>query len=69
MAILPLPLIYQLMAKRCTLRIGKLPLEGLPMNSMVRITDRYDITLDVYRARKATGKKIKKNKKTILTSQ
>ena len=38
----------QLIAKECTLSTGKFPLGGLPRNSMVRITDRFDMTSAVY---------------------
>ena len=43
----------QLMAKECTLSTGKLPLGGLPGNicSVVRITDRPDMTSAGYHGR------------------
>ena len=43
------------MAKECTLSTGKLPLEGLLKNSVVRITDGPDMTAAVYHGRKATN--------------
>ena len=36
------------MVKECILSTGKLPPEGLPRNSVVRITDRPDMTSAVY---------------------
>ena len=39
------------MAKECTLSTGKLSLGGLPRNSVVRITDRPDMTSAVYHGR------------------
>ena len=44
------------MAKDCTLSTGKLPLGGLPSNSVVRINDHPNMTSAVYRGRKATNK-------------
>ena len=44
MTIFPLPLSQELMAKECTLSTYKMPSEGLPRNSVVRITDCLDIT-------------------------
>ena len=41
------------MVKECTLSTGKLPLGGLPGNSVVRVTDRPDMILAIYRGRKA----------------
>ena len=38
------------------LSTGKLPLGGLPRNSVVRITDHPDMTSAVYRGRKATNR-------------
>ena len=39
---------YQLIAKGCTLRNGKMPLPGLPGNSVDRITDRHQLfTVDI----------------------
>ena len=47
------------MAKECMLSTGKLPLGGLPRNSVVRITGRPDMTTHdlscCYRGRKATN--------------
>ena len=45
------------MVKECTLRTGKLPLGGLPRNSVVRITDHPDITSAVYHGLNQTYKK------------
>ena len=48
----------ELMAKECTLSTvlpGKLSLGGLPMNSVVRITDCLDLTSAFYRGRTATN--------------
>ena len=42
------------MAKCCALSTGYLPREGLPKNSVDRITDRPDITSAVDRGRKAS---------------
>ena len=57
-AILPLSLVqeeqFQFMAKECILSTGKPPLGGLPRNSVVRTTDRPDMTLAVYCDRKAS---------------
>ena len=41
------------MAKECTQSTGKLPLGGLPRDSVVRIADRLDMTSAVYHGRKA----------------
>ena len=41
------------MAKECTLSTGKQPLAGLPRNSVVRITDRPNMTSAVYCGHKA----------------
>ena len=41
------------MAKEFTLSTGNLPRGGLPRNSVVRITDRPDMTSAVYHGRKA----------------
>ena len=49
------------MAKQCTLSTGKLPPIGLPRNSVVRITDRPDITSAVYLGLKATNQTNKLN--------
>ena len=56
---LPLPLIQEELAvvKECTVSIGKLPLEGLPRNSVLRITDHPDMTSAVCRGPKALNKK------------
>ena len=43
------------MAKECMLSTGKLPLEGIPRNSMVRITDYPDLIPAVYCGHKATN--------------
>ena len=43
------------MAKECTLSTGKLPPRGLPRNSVVRITDRPDMTSDVHCGHKAAN--------------
>ena len=43
------------MAKECKLSTGKLPVEGLPRNSVVRITDVPDMTSAVYYGRKTTN--------------
>ena len=51
----------QLMAKECTLSTGKLPLGGLPRNSVVRITDCHpsaDTSSAVYRGSKAINQSI-----------
>ena len=52
------------MAKECTLSTGKLPLGGLPRNSVVRITDHPNMTSAVYCGCKAINQT---NKKGILT--
>ena len=52
------------MAKECMLRTDKLPLGGLPRNSVVRITDCPDMTSAVYCVRKA----INQTNKQILGS-
>ena len=44
----------QLMAKECALITGKLPLGGLPRNSVVRIIDCPDMTSAVDRGHKAS---------------
>ena len=44
----------QLMVKECMLSTGKLPLGGLPRNSVVWITERPNITSAVYSGGKAT---------------
>ena len=51
------------MAKECTLSTGKLPLGGLPRNSVVRITDHPNMTSAVYCGCKAINQT---NKKGIL---
>ena len=38
----------QLKAKECTVSTGKLHSGGSPMNSVIRITDRPDVTSSVY---------------------
>ena len=43
------------MAKECMLSTGKLPLEGIPRKSMVRITDYSDLIPAVYCGHKATN--------------
>ena len=43
------------MAKECTLSTGEMPLGGLPRNSVVRITDRPNMTSAVYCGRKASN--------------
>ena len=43
------------MEKECTLSIGKMPLGCLPRKSVVRITDRLDMTSAVYTGCKATN--------------
>ena len=43
------------MEKECTLSTGKLPLGGLPRNSVVPITDCPEFTSDVYRGQKASN--------------
>ena len=52
MAIVPLPLIQEaqlsVKAMGCMLSTGKLPLGGLPRNSVVKITDRPNMTTAVY---------------------
>ena len=64
--ILPLPLIQEEQlsdnGERMYTIYGKLPPGGLPWNSVVRITDRPDMTSAVYRGRKASNQ----NKKKIL---
>ena len=45
--------------KRCALSTGNLLRGGLPSNSVDRITDRPDMTLAVYRGRKASTQKTK----------
>ena len=50
--------------KKCTLSTVKLPLGGLSRNSVVWITDRPDMTLAVYRGRKASTQ----TNKTIVSS-
>ena len=42
------------MAKECMLSTGKPSLGGLPNNSVVKITDRRDMTTAVYHERKAS---------------
>ena len=42
----------QLIEKECTLSTGKLPPGVLPSSSVVRITDRPDMTTAVYRGQK-----------------
>ena len=61
MTTLPLPLIQEewLMAKKCTLSTSKLPVGGLPKNSVVRITDCRDMTA-AYHGRKSTYQTITK---------
>lgn len=60
MAILPIPQLQeeqcscQLMAKEFTLSTGKVPLCGLPRNSVVRITDCPDMTSAVDCGNKAS---------------
>ena len=49
------------MVMECMLSTGKLPLEGLPKNSVVRITDRPDMTSAVYHGHKASNQTIKQN--------
>ena len=51
------------MAKEFTLSTGKPPLGGFPMNSVVRITDRSDMTSVVYRGRKASTQTHKQDQK------
>ena len=51
------------MAKECMLSTDKLPLGGLPRNSVVRMTDSPDMTSAAYHGRKATS-----NKKNIIMS-
>ena len=41
-------------------------MSSLPRKSVVRLTDRPDMTLDVYRGRKTTKQKKKKKKKLCL---
>ena len=43
------------MVKECTLNVGKLPVLGLSRNSVVRITERPDMTSAVNRGRKASN--------------
>ena len=43
------------MEKECTLSTGKLPLGGLPRNSVVRITDSLDMFSAINHGRKATN--------------
>ena len=43
------------MAKECTLSTVKLPIGGLPGNSVVRITDRIDPSSSVYSGRTASN--------------
>ena len=43
----------QLIAGKCTLSTGKLPLGGLPRNTVVRTIDRPNMTSAVYRGRKS----------------
>ena len=50
------------MAKECTLSTCKLPPEGLPRNSVVRITDSLDMTSAVYHGSKETNQ----TNKTLL---
>ena len=45
----------QLIAKECMLSTGKLPLGGLPRNSVGRITDDPDMTSADYHGPKATN--------------
>ena len=42
------------MVKECTLSTGEMPMRGLPRNSVVRITDRPDMTEDVKQQIKQT---------------
>ena len=53
------------MAKGCAPSTGYLPREGLPRNSVDRITDRPDMTSAVDRGRKASTQ-TKQNKNTTL---
>ena len=41
------------MANECKLSTGKLPIGGLPRNSVVRIADHPDMTSAIHRGRKA----------------
>ena len=43
------------MVKECMLSTGKLPLGGLPRNSVVRIADCPDMTSAVHRGRQASN--------------
>ena len=47
-------------------RLGGL---SLPRKSVVRLTDRPDMTLDVYRGRKTTMQQIKHNEKVCHTQE
>ena len=54
------------MAKECMLSTGKLPLGGLPRNSVVRISDHADMTSAVYGGHKATKQTNKQNNVFVL---
>ena len=55
------PTSCQLMAKGCALSSGYLPREGLPRNSVDRITDRPNMTSAVDRGHKASTQTNKQN--------
>ena len=56
------------MAKECVLCTGKLPLGGLPRNSVVRITDCPDMTAARFHGRIAANQTNKQTSSSLLSS-